>query len=627
MVDQNTQQSQTQQPQDHRKKGSASARFQIPQKVDRGNTQDITPTRQSEFEIFDPVVRERLLLSQKHRPDFSQEEKPADLQRRILTTEVDEYKLSLENRRLEEKQAAMMAEANSLPFINLYGFPINNKALERVPEEQAKEAELIPFFYDEIEIRLGTPNPKNPKQKEIVDALRNAGLLVTLYYISKSSYTTALRFYADVQRDVASKQDDRVRVTEEMLGELSDQVEELKNIKTRMENLSVTKILDIIFASAVKLKSSDVHFEPEETEVRLRFRIDGVLQDAMMIQQKVYKQVLSRLKLISHLKVNVSTIPQDGRFTVDLPDGALDIRVSILPSGYGEAVVCRLLGVGAMALDIKQLGFSEYNMNLVMKQLEKPYGMILVTGPTGSGKTTTLYSFLNYMNQPDVKIITLEDPIEYRLTGIQQTQIDREAGLDFAAGLRSILRHDPDIVLVGEIRDLETAEIAINAAQTGHIVFSTLHTNDSAGVLPRLINMGLRQFVIAPALNAIIAQRLVRVLCKNCKKPYSPTAEEMALVEKVLGHDLMEKYVTREFKLYKPSRCNECATGYKGRMGIHEVFEINSEMEKLIMRSATVAEIREAAVAQGMILMQQDGFIKATQGLTTLDEVMRVASM
>lgn len=622
MVDQNAQQSDQNQ-----KKGSAPKRFQIPQKVERGHTQDITPTKQSEFDIFDPVTRERLLQAQKHRADFNIEESPKELQRKILTTEVDEYKLSMETRRLEEKQAAMNAEANKLPFINLYGFPISPKALERIPEEVAKEAEVIPFFYDEIEIRLGTPNPQNAKQKEIIDNLRNAGLLVTLYYISKSSFSGSFRYYVDVIKKDIERKEDRVQVTEEMLGELSDQVDELKNIRDRMQNLSVTKVLDIIFASAVKLKSSDVHFEPEEKEVRLRFRIDGVLQDAMMMEHKVYKQVLSRLKLISHLKVNVATVPQDGRFTVDLPDGALDIRVSILPSGYGESVVCRLLGVGAVALDVKQLGFSEYNMNLVMKQLDKPYGMVLVTGPTGSGKTTTLYSFLNFMNKPDVKIITLEDPIEYRLVGIQQTQIDREAGLDFAAGLRSVLRHDPDIVLVGEIRDLETAEIAINAAQTGHIVFSTLHTNDAAGVLPRLINMGLRQFVIAPALNAIIAQRLVRVLCKNCKQEYTPSSEDMALIEKVLGHDLMEKYVPREFKLYKPARCKECATGYKGRMGIHEVFEINSDMEKLIMRSATVAEIREAAVAQGMILMQQDGFIKAVQGLTTLDEVMRVAAI
>jgi type IV pilus assembly protein PilB len=620
LVDQDTQKTT-----DEKKKGSAPERFQIPQKVARGNTEDINPTRTSEFEIFDPVSRERLLQAEKHRGDFNIEEKAAKLQRRILTTEVDEYKLSMESRRLEEKQTAMLAESMKMPFINLYGFPIGPKALEKIPEEVAKEAEMIPFFYDEIEIRLGTIDPKNPKQKEIIDGLRNQGLLVTMYLISKASFNGSMRYYADVHKKEEIRREDRVTVTEEMMGELSDQIDELKNIRDRMENFPVTKIMDVIFSSAVKLKSSDVHFEPEEKEVRLRFRIDGVLQDAMSVHHKVYKQLLSRLKLISHLKVNVANVPQDGRFSVDLPNGVLDIRVSILPSGYGESVVCRLLGVGAMSLDVKKLGFSEYNMNTVMKQLDKPYGMVLVTGPTGSGKTTTLYSFLNFMNKPDVKIITLEDPIEYRLVGIQQTQIDREAGLDFASGLRSILRHDPDIVLVGEIRDLETAEIAINAAQTGHIVFSTLHTNDAAGVLPRLINMGLRQFVIAPALNAIIAQRLVRVLCNNCKQAYDPSAEDIALVEKVMGHDLMEKYIPREFKLYKPSRCKECATGFKGRMGIHEVFEINSDMEKLIMRSATVAEIREAAIAQGMILMQQDGFIKAVNGQTTLDEVIRVA--
>ena len=601
-------------------------RFRIPEKISKVKLQELTPTKQTEFDILDPSKREDLQKLAHETPSFNQPEDLAVIEQRMMTQDFDSHRQEAEARRLEEKHASFDAEARGLPFINLYGFPISIDALKKISESQARESQVVPFFFDSIELRVGTPNPDNAKQKDIIEAIRKSGLLVTVYFISKSSFEGALRYYKDLTLEQAVHHDDHVEVTEELMGELSDHIEELKNVKTRLQNLSVTKIINIIFGAAVKLKASDVHFEPEEKDVRLRYRIDGVLQDVMKVEPNVYKQVLSRIKLISKMKVNITTTPQDGRFSITLPTSVLDVRVSILPSGYGEAVVSRLLGVGAVALDIEKLGLQSYTKDIVLKTLEKPYGMLLVTGPTGSGKTTTLYSFLNYLNKPDVKIITLEDPIEYRLTGIQQTQIDREAGLDFAAGLRSILRHDPDIVLVGEIRDLETAEIAINAAQTGHIVFSTLHTNDAAGVLPRLINMGLRQFVIAPAVNAIIAQRLVRVLCNDCKEAYTPDTAMVEFVRAQLGPDLMAKFVPKEWKLYRAKRCDKCATGYRGRMGIFEIFEMDDDMEKLIMRSATVAEIREAAVAKGMVLMKQDGIMKAILGLTTIDEVRRVAA-
>ena len=600
--------------------------FRIPEKLSKVSLNDLAPTEQSEYDILDPSKHDEMLTESRATPNFASPEDLEIIENRMMTQSVDHHKVEAEARRLEEKHAAFTASTNGLPFINLYGFPISMEALRKVSHQDAKEAEVMPFFYDEIEIRLGTPNPENPKQKELIENLRKTGLLVTLYFISHASFAGGFRYYEDLTVEHPEHHDDHVEVTDELMGELSDQVEELKNVRDRLQNLPVTKIINTLFGAAVKLKASDLHFEPEEKEVRLRYRIDGVLQDVMKVDSSLYKQVLSRIKLISRMKVNVTAVPQDGRFSITLPSSVLDVRVSILPSGYGEAIVARLLGVGAVALDIEKLGLHGYTKDTVMKNLEKPYGMLLVTGPTGSGKTTTLYSFLNYLNQPDVKIITLEDPIEYRLNGIQQTQIDRESGLDFATGLRSVLRHDPDIVLVGEIRDLETAEIAINAAQTGHIVFSTLHTNDAAGVLPRLINMGLRQFVIAPAVNAIIAQRLVRVLCSDCKEAYAPDAEMTKFVQDQLGADLMTKFVPKEWKLYRAKRCAKCATGYRGRMGIFEVFEVDDDMEKLIMRSATVAEIREAAVAKGMVLMKQDGIMKAIQGLTTIEEVKRVAA-
>ncbi|MFC1640658.1 GspE/PulE family protein [Patescibacteria group bacterium] len=600
--------------------------YRLPGKKTKAKIKDIKATEETTFDILDPEKRDSILKKLRERPESMEPEDLAFIEQRMLTAETDEFKIEAEKRKAEEKQAAMTAQDRDLPFINLYGFPIGMKPLEKIPEEDALKNELMPFYFDDIELRVGTPNPKNETQDAYLKKLSSDGLLVTKYYISESSYNSAIKYYKDVQKDEVTHDTEKVEVTEELLGKISDHVDELKNVRDRLDKMSVTKVLDLLFGSAVKLKASDVHFEPAEKTIRLRFRIDGVLQDVMDIKKKVYKQVLSRIKLIGHMKVNVSDIPQDGRISITLPDKVVDVRVSILPSGNGESIVARLLGVGAVALDVEQLGLRDPAKSVIEKQLEKPYGMVLTTGPTGSGKTTTLYSFLNFLNEPDVKIITLEDPIEYRLKGIQQTQINRSSGLDFAAGLRSILRHDPDVVLVGEIRDLETAEIAINAAQTGHFVFSTLHTNDAAGVLPRLINMGLRQFVIAPAINAVIAQRLVRVLCDKCKIMEKPTPAEMKFVDDNVDSDVREKYMKKDFQFGKPKGCDVCATGYKGRLGIYEVFEVGDDMEKLIMRSATVAEIREQAIANGMVLMKQDGIIKASEGITTLEEIRRVTA-
>lgn len=609
---------------DKEKEERANSTFQIPGKISASGSmkQELIDKREA-YDLLDPTKREE--VSEKRKGKDTGPVDIDEIERNMRVREYDEDTLRQESRKIEEKQAALTADTFGLPFINLYGFPINQEALEQLTEKEAREHELIPFYIDDTEIRLATPNPRNKKQKEILDRFTQEKIVPTLYYVSQSSFDGAVEAYKDIIVD-KKKKEDLIEVTDELLGELSEHIDELKNVKDRLEKLSVTEIIDILLGAAVKIKASDIHFEPAENEVRMRYRVDGVLEDVMAVPKSIYAQVLSRVKLVSKMKVNITQIPQDGRFSVKLPDRKLDIRVSVLPSGYGESIVMRLLGIGTVALKIEQLGLKGYSKDVIMKQLEKPYGMILTTGPTGSGKTTTLYTFLTHLNRPGVKIITLEDPIEYRLEGIQQTQIDREAGLDFAAGLRSVLRHDPDVVLVGEIRDLETAEIAINAAQTGHVVFSTLHTNDAAGVLPRLINMGLRQFVIAPAINAVIAQRLVRVLCEKCKEAYDPSPEEMTFIEDIIGKENMDKYFPKKLKLYKANRCKECTTGYSGRLGIFEVFEVGDDMEKLIIRSATVAEIREKAVEAGMLLMVQDGIMKAAEGLTTLSEVKRVTA-
>lgn len=532
------------------------------------------------------------------------------------------------NRRFEEEQAQFNATQAAMPYISLYGFPPNPQAIMEITEEDARRAEIFPFFKGINEIRVGTPNPKNPNQGDIIHRLELHGLTVKRYFISRSSFNHGLLSYKDIIL-TQKTQTTGPEIDVGMLKEIGNTIEGLQDLKEKIKVIPVTKTIDLIIAGAFSTKASDIHLEPEENSVRLRYRLDGVLQTVSEIPSDAYKQVVSRVKLLSKMKLNVTDIPQDGRFSVHLPERTIDIRVSTLPSAWGESIVMRLLGTGAISLKIDDLGFIGHNGEIIKKQLEKPNGMILTTGPTGSGKTTTLYAFLNELNSPDNKIITLEDPIEYKLQGIEQVPINHEAGLDFAKGLRAILRQDPDIVMVGEIRDLETAEIALQAALTGHVVFSTLHTNDAAGALPRLINMGVAPFIIAPAINAVIGQRLVRRLCIECRSEYTPSPEQITELKTVLGEALWKEAVPNdaEVKLWKPGSCAECHfTGYKGRMGIYEVFAIDDEMEKLIMQAATVAEIRDAAVVAGMVLMQQDGIMKALHGITDIEEVRRVAS-
>lgn len=526
-------------------------------------------------------------------------------------------------RRMQEQEAQARARALNVPYIDLHNFPVDLNVLGMIPEAEAREAQAVVFYRDEHDLRIGAVDPKHPVLLERVRQL-SGRYQVTVYVISKFDFEQVARFYSKVLQP-KSPHDEVVRVDQpadypSLFKRYQDPAEQQK--------LTASQLLDFIFGGSMYYGSSDIHLEPEEGFLKLRYRIDGVLQDMLHLSKDLHRPIATRIKIISKLKLNVENVPQDGRITFYYLGKPIDVRVSSLPSAYGEEFVMRLLGTGAVDLKLDALGFGPEHAAIVKRALARPNGMIVTTGPTGSGKTTTLYAFLNQLNEPGVKIITLEDPVEYKLAGIVQTPIDHTVDFSFAKGLRAILRQDPDIVMVGEIRDQETAETAMQAALTGHIVLSTLHTNDAAGAIPRLINMGVKPFVIAPALNLVMAQRLVRRLCPDCKKPVALAPDVMEKVQAALLN------LPQEFKSSVPKNpqffhsvgCDRCHhLGYRGRVGIYELLEVTEAVQKLIMAEAPMSEFRKVGIGQGMVTMVQDGLLKALQGLTDVEEVFRVA--
>ena len=407
--------------------------------------------------------------------------------------------------------------------------------------------------------------------------------------------------------------------------ELIEKIENVPLLKKEIEsvlNKETTEILSVIVGGSIKLGASDIHIEPREEDVKLRIRLDGILQEVIYFDQKIYNSLNSRIKLLSGLKLNVSDRPQDGRFSVLMEKLLIEIRVSTLPSEWGESIVMRILNPKAL-ISLEELGLREDLYKIFEKEIKKPNGMIIVTGPTGSGKTTTLYAILKKIQSPEIKIITLEDPIEYHLEGIVQTQVDPKKGYDFANGLRAIVRQDPDVILVGEIRDLETAQIAIQAALTGHLVLSTLHTNDAAGTIARLMALGEKPENIAPAINMAVAQRLVRKVCKDCSSWEKPTKEELEKIKEGLKN--LNFKIPADLKIKRAKGCENCNfTGYRGRSGIYEVLLVDDEMEKFILTSPPIVAIKEMAQKKGMVTMYQDGLLKVINGITTIEEVERV---
>lgn len=531
----------------------------------------------------------------------------------------------------KEKVAAAKAAELGFPYINLKGFPISPDTLTSVPKELAEMQKVICFLNTGSEIRIGAVDPSQDQIKELLlsleDKFHGHG---EIYLISENSFKLAFKLYAALP--VIKKIVSGVEISEADVNKFSEEIKNFKQLNEKIQKANITDIVTMVIASAIQARSSDIHIEAEEKDIKIRFRVDGVLQDAATLPKNEWSKVISRIKLLSGLKINVTETPQDGRFTIFMKEGKIDVRVSCLPTAYGESVVMRLLMPSTAGLSFDGLGLWEPAYSQLKIQTERPNGMLITTGPTGSGKTTTLYAILNKLNEPGVKIITLEDPVEYKLGGINQSQVDYSRDYTFAKGLRSILRQDPDIVMVGEIRDIETADISIQAALTGHLVISTIHTNSASGAIPRFMSMGVKSFLLAPALNAVIGQRLVRRICEECKVEDKLDAEASSRVKKILDalpDNVKERYKKdlANMKFYKGGGCEACnGLGYKGRIGIYEIMVMSKEIEKIIL-SGEVSEyqMQDVATKAGMVTMVQDGLLKALAGITSVSEVFEVA--
>lgn len=541
-----------------------------------------------------------------------------------------EQKLERLRRKEEEDTVKMLVEKYRIPYVDLSAVPVNVDALALVPEQAARGAELAVIQKAGKKLQVGVRNPEQPKTKAVLEDLKNRHYTYDLFLVSQRGLEKAWAFYANVARRGRAITGE-VEVSAERLGAFRSQARTLGDVAKLLANVEAkrtTDILEIILAGALETDASDVHLEPQAERVRLRYRIDGVLCDIAFLPSVSYKFILSRVKLISEIKLNIQTRGQDGRFTIKTSGLDMEVRVSTLPGPYGESTVLRILNPKSIAIGFAELGMQPWTHAAMAKELAKPNGMILTTGPTGSGKTTTLYAFVREVHQPSVKIITLEDPIEYHLTGIEQTQVEPASGYDFANGLRSILRQDPDIILVGEIRDLETAETAMHAALTGHLVFSTLHTNNAAGTIPRLLDLGVDPAIMAPAINVAMAQRLVRKLCGACKTEYRATKSEAEAIERdvaLLPKAIPQQKLKEPLTLWKRGGCEACnGTGYKGRVGIFEIILIDDTVEQLVFKKPSEVDVKNAALAQGQITMRQDGILKVLAGITDLAEVERV---
>lgn len=536
----------------------------------------------------------------------------------------------------EEGLAQVMSKKYGLPYIDLNVNPVNIDALRIVKEQEARDAEIAPFNIINKKVSVAIISPNNDKTNALIENLKDRGYAPSLFMVSHQSLKKVWDRYKDLSYSMETK-GGALDIANEEIQDLVKSVKTAEDIKKSIETVlaqkksyRISRILEIILAGAISINASDVHLEPEENSVRLRYRLDGVLNDILTLDSATFGLLLSRIKLISNLKLNIKGKAQDGRFSIKLGDTEIEIRTSLLPGGYGESVVLRVLNPQAISVPLEELGINEKLLAVIMRELKKPNGMILNTGPTGSGKTTTLYAFLKKIHTPGIKIITIENPIEYHLKGIVQTQTDEEKDYTFLEGLRSALRQDPDVIMVGEIRDEETAEIAINSALTGHLVFSTLHTNNAAGTFPRLIDLGVNPKVITSAINIAMAQRLLRKLCVKCKKKMVLGEKENKLIKDVTDSILDKSYLTGlQFdNVYEGVGCSECNfTGYKGRTGIYEAVLTDEKIEMIVKENPSEREINKAAEGQGILNMKQDGIIKILQGLTSIDELGRVIDL
>ncbi len=523
-----------------------------------------------------------------------------------------------------EKGALLKATAEimQVPYVDLTNSPIDPQAISLISESIARRYSILPYRFDpKVQtLYIAISDPFNTNLTEFLE--KKIGKKINL----------ALGAAEDIAKGIDSF------YSQGLSPEVSEALKEyqpdtgkkaIENIGSVIKEAPIAKIVSTILEFAIKSRTSDIHIEPEEGKTRVRYRIDGILNEKLSLPKSIHDALISRIKILSDMKIDERRIPQDGRFSLKLGNEEVDLRVSTLPTVHGEKVVMRLLKKTGGIPALSELGLRGPQYKDLEEAILKPYGIILVTGPTGSGKTTTLYSILSRLNKPNINIVTLEDPVEYRLNGINQVQINPQAGLTFATGLRSFLRQDPNIILVGEIRDKETTQLAIQAALTGHLVFSTLHTNDAATAIPRLIDLGGEPFLIASVLNASLAQRICRRICQHCKESYTPDPSVQQNIKDVLG-DFLPKPLKDggEIKLVKGKGCSECGnSGYLGRIAIFEVIKITSSINKMILNQSTAKDIEEQANKEGLTKMKQDGYLKALDGITTIEEVLRVAEV
>ncbi len=505
---------------------------------------------------------------------------------------------------------------------------VSLKILETIPEESAKYYKMIPLSKEGDHLEVGLVYPENVKAREALEFLtKQANFTYDTFLITPSNFDALLKKYRNLRREVS-------RALEELETEMKEEKKRSRMRRTEVERVveeaPISKVVAVILRHAVDGRASDIHIEPGRDNVRVRFRLDGVLHPSIFLPKRVMSAIVARIKILANLKIDETRVPQDGRFSTSIDNRQVDFRVSTLPVTLGEKVAIRILDPGQRKIEFKELGLSGRNLKAVQRAMKKPYGMVLATGPTGSGKTTTLYAILNLLNKEEVNVSTLEDPVEYYMEGVNQSQVRPEINYTFATGLRSMVRQDPDILMVGEIRDEETASLAIHAALTGHILLSTLHTSNTLGVIPRLIDMGVRSFLLPPTLSIALAQRLVRKLCPDCKKKVKAVGKKKKLITEEAGK--MPESVRKELDIsediyvYEAVGCKKCnKTGYTDRIGLFEILEMTEQLAQAINKGATEAKIREEASRQGMITMMQDGVLKVLNGETSAEEVIRVA--
>ncbi|PJC37360.1 hypothetical protein CO046_00965 [Candidatus Peregrinibacteria bacterium CG_4_9_14_0_2_um_filter_53_11] len=539
-----------------------------------------------------------------------------------------EQALTRINRDLEEKSARERAGQLKLPYIDVAGFPTNPDILHTLPVEEARAGVLMPFYKVGKSLRIAVADPASPETQRVIASLQAAGFAVELSLASAAGIADAQKLYASDQYQL--KVEAPQNNLEDQNIQYEKELEDTTELKKQLEELPAEEGLNLLHVSAIKAGASDIHYEPEEKICRMRFRIDGILRPVFEISQETYKRLANQLKYKAGMKLNITSEPQDGRFSFLINSRKIDVRVSSIPLEYGESFVCRILDSGKKFGSFEELGFSGHSLKVLTDASNLAQGMVLVTGPTGSGKTTTLYVLLTMFNQPDSKVITLEDPIEYHLLGVTQSQINEKRGYTFSSGLRAVLRHDPDVVMIGEIRDLETAEVAVQAALTGHVLLSTLHTNSAIETVVRLTTMGVSPVMVAPALSILTAQRLVRRLCATCAQSAPTTAEERGVLEKSLQQITAvdpSAVVPIPEQLLAAKGCVECnGLGFRGQMVIVEVLHFDDELRQGILDGKSAAQLTAIARTKGMLSMADDGMLKVIAGQTTIAEVQRVTT-